>query len=366
MRAKIQFSILLGAITVLSSCSNYGYISENDVYIQAPTEINLEEDENDLTSFNAFRAREKGAFTQNYKDPRANETMRFNQMSIMASYMPFGVIHGRYTNVPIAFHGMGYSPFHSPSFYTGYGMGLRAMYGNQFGNYYAYGPYGYGSGFGYDPYYGGYYGNSYYGNGYYGGGYYGGGYYNGIQHQSNPEPSQPVHYGNRSSLTSSSNRSSSYQNTYYQKSAQPTKSAYDVNDQTLGTSRRDVQKRYAGSGDYSNNGQPNKSKSTVGNTSGSSNMGVSHQRAVNQNYTPNSSARRSGAVQSQRSVEMSGSSARGVNSSSQRPASYPAQARPQARGSFSVGGSTGNVQRNTSSPSTPRSSGSTNSNSGRR
>lgn len=364
MKAKVHFSILIGAVAVLSSCSNYGYISENDVYMQTPTEINLEENENDLTSYNAFKANKKGAFTQNYRDPRANETMRFNQMMIMSSYMPYGTMPGRYMNGPMAFHGMGYGQFYPYGFYTGHGMGLRAMYGSHYGYYDNFGPYGYGYN-PYNPYYSNHYSYTNYG-GYYGGGYYGGGYYNGNQNQTNPGSSQPVYYGNRSSISSSSNRSSSYPNTYQNKSAQTTKSAYDVNDQTLGSSRRGVQKSHAGSSDYSNSGQPNNSKAvtnTAGQVKGS---GAVHQRTVNQVYTPSSSARRSGAVQTQRSVNVSGTS-RGVSSSpSHRASPSPAQARPQVRGSFSTGGATGTAPRSTSSPSTTRSTGTTNSNSGRR
>src|SRR5690554_1929138 len=91
MRFKGQFSMLIGAVAILSSCSNYEYISENDVYMQAPTEINLEEDENDLTSFNAFKAREKGIYKDEYRDPRVNERVRMNQLMIMNAYTPFGM-----------------------------------------------------------------------------------------------------------------------------------------------------------------------------------------------------------------------------------------------------------------------------------
>ncbi|HZH86889.1 MAG TPA: hypothetical protein VFD77_06195 [Brumimicrobium sp.] len=356
MRLKIHFSILLGAVTVLSSCSNYGYISENDVYMQAPTEVNLEEDENDLTSFNAFKAREKGEFRDEYRDPRANETMRFNQFSIMSSYMPYGVMPGMYSSM--GFHGMGYSPYFSygVGFYTGYGMGLRAMYGNHYGYYDMYRPYG----FGYSPYS---YGSGYYGSGYYGGGYYGGGYYNGIQNYTNPVPSQPVHYGNRNTISSASNRSSSYQKSYTKQALPVSTSAYNVNDQTLGTSRREVGRRYAGSSDYSNNGKPNTGNFKSSQSGNIKTTGAVQQSRVNQNYTPNSSARRSGAVQTQRSLNVnpSRSPSRSINSSpSQRTNSSPVQASPQTRGPVSTG-SPSRV-----SPSTTRTSGSTNSSSGRR
>ena len=367
MRTKVHFSILLGAITVLSSCSNYGYISENDVYMQAPTEINLEENENDLTSFNAFKAREKGAFRDEYRDPRVNERVRMNQFMIMSSYMPFGMgygpymsPYGMYNNGPIGFHGMAMYGFG----YGNYTVGHHGIYDGFYNHYgFGYNPYGYG----YNPYgYG--YGNYAYGYNPY---YYGGGYYNGINDNPNtPTVSQPVHYGNRTPLTSSSNRSSSYQKTSYKQPIEAPTSSYDVNDQSLGTSRREVQKKYTGTNTYNNNGKPNNSNYSNSQSGYDSNSGAAHQRTATQNYTPNASARRSGAVQSQRSV-YDGESSRSINTSPSN-RSTPSQARPQVRGSFStggsigIGGSVGGSTRNTSSPSTNGSSGTPNSSSGRR
>src|SRR5690554_1286011 len=154
MNTTIKYMILLGVGVLLTSCSNYGYISENDVYMQAPTEINLEEDENDITSFNAFKARQKGAFTDEYNDPRLNNTMRFNQFMIINAYSPYGNPYGMYrpygiySNRPIGFHGMGWNdPYYNSNFYTGFGMG--------YGYYGMYGSGMYGTGF-YNPYYAGY------------------------------------------------------------------------------------------------------------------------------------------------------------------------------------------------------------------
>jgi len=354
MRIKIYLLTLLGGITILSSCSNYGYISENDVYMQKPTEINLDEDENDLTSFNAFKAREKGAFRDEYYDPRVNQRVRLNQFMILNSYMPYGVSYSMFGNYPIRFHGMSMND----PFYYGY---VGPAYG-----------YGFSSGFGMGMYYDRFY-NPYYGYGYgyypYGYGYsYGHGYgygYNGISgNQGNPSNNQPVHYGKRNSLTSSSNRSSSYPKSYTKQALPDQSSSYDVNDQTLGTSRREISRRHAGASEFSNNGKPN--NTNFSNQGGVTNsMGISHQRVVNQNYTPNSSARRSGAVEVQRSLNMN--STRGVsgtqNSATPQRRTYsPVQSQPQSRGSFS----TGNSSRSLSTPSTTRSSGSTNSNSGRR
>lgn len=349
MRLKIHFSILLGAVTVLSSCSNYGYISENDVYMQAPTEINLEEDENDLTSFNAFKAREKGAFRDEYMDPRVNERIRMNYFMLANSYNPYFVSFNMYANQPIRYHGMGMHGL----FYAGYGLSSgfgTGMYYDRF----------------YSPYYGAYYGNYY--NPYYYGynqGFYPYNYGGIVNNSNNPSNNQPVHYGNRSPISSSSNRSSSYQKSYTKQALPVSTSAYNVNDQTLGTSRREVGRRYAGSSDYSNNGKPNTSNFKSSQSGSIKSSGAVQQSRVNQNYTPNSSARRSGAVQTQRSLNVnpSRSPSRSLNSSpSQRTNSSPAQVSPQSRGSFS----TGSPSRVSPAPSTTRTSGSTNSSSGRR
>src|SRR5690554_2544464 len=137
MRFKGQFSMLIGAVAILSSCSNYEYISENDVYMQAPTEINLEEDENDLTSFNAFKAREKGVFKDEYQDSRVNERVKANYFMLVSSYSPYYQGYGMYSDYPYHYHGMGMqSLFYSGygfmqrgfGFYSGFGFGMNAFH----------------------------------------------------------------------------------------------------------------------------------------------------------------------------------------------------------------------------------------------
>jgi hypothetical protein len=355
---KTHFILLLGVSLLMTSCSNYGYLSDNDVYMQAPTEINLEENENELTSFNAFKAREKGAFKDEYRDSRINERLLMNQFMIFNAYVPFGTSYGMYANRPIGFHRMGmYDPFYpgygfmAPSFGYSFSSGFgMEMYYMRFNNsYYAgnfagyYNPYGY-TNYGYNPYFNN--GGSNIGN----------------QNQTSPQVAQPVYYGNRVTLTSSSNRSSSYDNKDFSQVPAP---SYNVNNQTLGTSRREVSRRYAGGTDYSNDGQPNKNNFKTNQSGYSQSTGVVHQRAVNQNYTPNSSARRSGTVQTQRSVNVrttNNSSVRSSSSTQRSPSSYEQRSTPQSRGSISRGGAT----RSTSAPSSTRSSGSTNSSSGRR
>lgn len=378
MRLTIKILFMLGAGALLSSCSNYSYISENDVYMQKPTEINLGEDENDLTSFNAFKAKQKGAFTDEYKDPRGNTRMQMNQFLIISSYQPFGSSYGMFNNRPIAFHGMNNhnfynNPFMSSGFYSGYGMyngyGTHGMYGNGF--YSPYSPFGYHSPFGYGSPYGyGY--NSYYGSGYYGGygGY--GGYDNVVDGNSGESASQNIFYGQRRSLTSSSNRSSNYQNNQF-KSYGTSNVSYDVNDQSLGESRRDVERRNAGGSDYNKkngskftyNGVPIENKNEV---QGQQSRTNEHRRAVSNSYTPNASARRSGVTNaSRRSRTTPSTNRQGAGSTSRRTnSSSNAQRSPsiQSRGNSSSTPRMSTPQRSSSSPSRSSSGGSSRRSSG--
>jgi len=364
MNTAIKIFVLLGAGAFLASCSSYRYISENDVYMQVPTEINLEEDENDITSFNAFKARQKGAFDQEYQDPRINDRMFMNQIMLTNSYRPFGTSQYMFRNRPMAFHGMGfYDPFynnHYRGFNSGIGFGMRGygmhgMYGNGFNS-----PFGYGNpyGFGYDPFFnGGFYGNSFYGNGYHGG-------LANNNYNNSPNISQPTFYGHRGSMSSCS---SFYSNS---KSMQGTNSSgsYDINNQQLGTSRRAVQRKYAGGSDYNkgfnNNGVPN-SNGMVPNANNRMNKAPVHHRAVNNRYTPNSSARRSGVVQESRrsgitgQPNRSGASPSNSGVSNQRPTRTVSPSsrtqQVQSRGrSYSTSPSSSGSSRNSSPSSTSR------------
>lgn len=337
MNTAIKFFTLIGASAFLASCANYGYISENDVYMQAPTEMNLNEDEDDITSFNAFKAKQKGAFEQEYQDPRINQRVRANQIMIINSYGPY---YGSYRNGPLAFHGMGYSPYgyEYRGFNSGLGFGISYGWGNHF-YHNQMDPFGYGFGYGG---YGGHYGNGYYGNNYYGGGYYGGhygngyyngynnGYYNGFNNgyyngnnniNNSASNNQATYNGHRGSTSSSSNRSSYYNTT---KSLQGKNVTSDVNNQANGNSRRDVQKRSAGANDYSEKFNQNGIRVNKGavNTSRNVNSTPVHNRVVNNSYTPNTSARRSGVVQERRqsnvTVQPNRSSGNARSTSTQR------------------------------------------------
>jgi len=305
----IKILFLFGSSAFLASCANYGYISENDVYMQAPTELNLDEDENDITSFNAFKARNKGAFEQEYKDPRVNERVRMNSLMIAGAYMPYGSFG--YMNYPLGFHGMRYYDRYNIYGYRGFNSGIGfGMYG--YGNYGIYSPYGYGYGhypyypsvyygMGYPPYYYGGYG--YYGGGYYGNGYYGNGYYGGGAQAGNS--SQHSYYGKRGSPSSSSNRSSFYSNTKSMKSLNNSNVSSIVNNKMEVS--KDIQRRTATGKDFSRNTNSgfvvNNGRATTVNREVYA--APAHNRTVNNSYTPNTSARRSGAVQEPRNSGVS-------------------------------------------------------------
>lgn len=374
MNTSIKNIIFIAVGALVASCSNYGYISENDVYMQAPTEMNLEEDENDITSFNAFKARQKGAFTDEYTDPRLNNRMRFNQFMIINAYNPYGSSYGMY-NRPIGFHGMGWNdPYYNSNFYTGIGMsygigygmggyGYNGMYGNSF-----YSPYGF-----HNPYYAGYGYNPYYHGGY--GGYYGGGYYGGGSNNTGAGHQQTVYYGQRRSLSSSSKRSSQYSSQQFKKSTSPNSSAmnYDVNNQTLGNSRRNVKRKYAGGNEYStysnkngtftHNGVPVKSGQK---NSYQHNSNSAHRRAVNKSYTPTSSARRSGVVQqsSRRSGVTAPSNHRGASSTTRSRSNVRQTRSAQPKSNATRSTRISSPQRSSSPRSTSPSSGSSRRSSG--
>lgn len=241
MKRIIGLLIFVGTVASLASCSNYKYMSENDVYSSRQTDVIIGESETDLTSFNAYKAREKGAFQDSYVDNnRSNQRSSFGGMNMGFGIgaAPFGMGYGL-NNGPMAFHGMGmYDPFYrgnsfSQGFNAGYAYGMYGGYNPYdpfYGGYYDpfyysgyYNPYSYGGsyyGYGgyYNPYYGNHYGgyyDPYYSNGgHYGGGYYGGGYpgYNNGGYTAGGNTSTTF-YGKRNSLTSGSSRSSSYEGT---------------------------------------------------------------------------------------------------------------------------------------------------------
>lgn len=189
MKRLVKYSWLFIGIGILSSCSNYKYMSENDVYVTAPSIMDIGGDESDLTSFNAFRSRENS----NIQSQFIGNNMRV---------MPFGM-GMTLSNQPMAFHGMGmYDPFYRPGFSN---FGYHNFYSPYYSDFYGYNTYGsFYNPYHYNPYY---YNPYYYGSGFYGGGYYGG------NSGTNVSSNNSTFYGKRSSLSSSSSRSSSYPST---------------------------------------------------------------------------------------------------------------------------------------------------------
>lgn len=346
MRVELKFFGIISAVALLSSCANYGYISENDVYYQKPTEIALEEDETDITSFNAFNARQRGAFRDEYVDPRLNQRSMRNNFALRASYMPFGMAYG-WNNSPMAFHGMGYNSFYRYPYSYGFGMG--GHYGS-FANPYYYDMYAYGSSYHYNPYHYGYsnhYGyNPYYHGGHYGG-YYGGSgsYYSGSTFGSNQGT---YYYGHRSSSNSSSRRSSNYSNTL--KKSEVTKgNVYSSGTKSV-TERRDVNIN-KGNVVTGQRGTTGVSRGTV---AGARNTAVSTQTrssatarpttaVVNRNYSPNASSQRTRVSNTSGRSSATTSPAHRTNSSvsPSRTATPAARSVPQSRPStISRGSST--------------------------
>jgi len=205
----IPFSILLS----VSSCQTYGVVAENDVYVQTPSAVNLNENPNDMTSFNAYQAGRKGRFNTQYNNPGMNSSLFFGMNSpSMWGYSPFydpfrpGMGFGNmYGNPYYGFHGMpnhwGHNPWGSP-----YGWGYP--HGNFGWGYPNNGMHGW-AGTGY-----GWYGNGWGGYGYSGYNPNGWGSNTGATNGGSTSVPQNVFTGPRRSLSAQSGRSSSYPSTF--------------------------------------------------------------------------------------------------------------------------------------------------------
>ena len=323
----LQNILFVGLLTsFLASCSSYGVISENDVYMQKPTQVNLAEDENDITSFNAFKARQEGKYNDKYLIDEMHNRAYIGAMLYGGRPMP-GMIG---FNRPIGFHGTPYMNYQNTFFYQGT---------------WGYNPYVSG-GFGYGyPYAGNMYGYPY--------SPYGINNYNPIIHTNPQTPNggfvannNQNHFNRkRNDLGANSNRSSSYPSTLKSNGGNFVSSS-EINDETKGTSRRAVRNKRP-TGNQSNKPQFN-SKSNSGSYSGGI-MNSSTKHTHSRNYAPSRSARRSGRVHRTRSTNVSrGSSSRSNTMTRTR----------SARQVNSVSG--GNSSRNSvGSGSSSRSSGST-------
>ncbi len=371
MKKEVKIFSIIGMIVLFASCSNYKYLSDNDVYSQKPTAINLQEDETDLTSYNAYVARTKGMFDQEYKDPRITYRFVGNGFVPVGGFMPVynyggvfygsGLAYGRggmfnsyfmnpysgfhyaynpYGGYPMYYYGSYYSPFNSP-YYNG------GFYSNPYGPGYGY-PYPYG----YNPYYHGGYGG-YNSNGGYG--------YAPVANTTS------YYYGKRNSNKGSSKRPTTGSTANQTKSLVTTKTPFNANNQAMGTSRRAAALASSTSKytyDYSYPKSTTQNERNLYKTGNRTYQSV-HRSTSQKTYTPNQSLRSSNKVQVHRTS--SGSSAtrsnvgRGYGSSSNVRRQGTVQPSTRARGTVSVGGSvrsTSPATRSSSTSSATRTSGS--------
>lgn len=316
---------------ILSSCNVYGVLNEdkmiaqNDVYMQRPSKVNLAEDPNDMTTYNAYRAGRSGVYHSHY-----NNSMRFGmydpfydpffnpyryRSSFMFGYNPYG------------FHGI--SPYWSNSWgynswgfnhwsYNHYGMNAHHWGYNSWG--------GYGYGYGYNNYgcptWGGNWSSA---------------------PASGGNSGKNVFTGPRQNLTASSRRSSTYSNTTTsinakslntQNGLQGKRGTTEANRSELA---RSTNMRKVERGEFVKPTRDN--TRTLANSSRSANVSrsdnnyrntsrqvaSSNQRNnLNNTYRPSSSAQRSGVVNRSQAQRSTGNNIRGntANSTTRNRSSY--------------------------------------------
>ncbi len=286
-------------ITLFAGCANYGMISENDVYLQKPTALSTGEDETDLTSYNAFKARQRGEYQDAYLiDQMYSRTLISSALYGARPMFGSPFLRGNFIS-------WGYrSPilaYQNNFYYNGFSHRNNPWsYGNSFG-FAGFGPcgqgsFGYGYGYGY---------NSIYNNC--------NGFGHGIasnqpdfnQNNSNTPNSENYFTGRpRTSLTSNSARSSTFPNSLKTQELQPGSEVY-VNNEKLGTSRRAIQKKRVqgvhmpftnGSNASISSFQRNKMNSAQ------QQIRVNNQLSSRTNYIPSNSARRNGIARSPRAT----------------------------------------------------------------
>lgn len=341
MNTKKQYFFRLLSISILSvtlfGCAQYGMISENDVYLQKPTALSADDDETDITSYNAYKARQRGVYQDQYLIDQMHDRRLIGSMLYGVRPM-FGTPYP-----PGSFVLWGYrSPilFYQNSHY--------------FNSYYTWNrPWNYGYGFGcgynpYNPYASGMYGCGYspfnsYGNGY---GY---GQPNTGQNfagNNNPTTSSNHFTGRpRLSLSSNSSRSSTYPATLKSSALQPVSSSA-VNNQTQGTSRRAVRSKQQVRSSH----MPFKTNTHTGSSYTRTNYSQGQRRNSTRSssynrtntYTPSQSARRSGVARTPRST---------VNSANTRGGYTSGQVRRTSSGTSSRSGYTPRTRSSSSSVS---------------
>lgn len=109
----LPFAIGLIMLSV-SSCNIYGVVAEDDVYVQGPSKLNLQEDPNDMTTFNSYRAGRQGRFQTQYNTPRRNTSI-----GMMAGFgNPWGPTMGMHSgwgmNHGWGMNSWGHNPWHNP------------------------------------------------------------------------------------------------------------------------------------------------------------------------------------------------------------------------------------------------------------
>lgn len=340
-------------ITVLgflfTSCSNYSMISDNDVYLQKPPAIDLAEDNQDITSFNAYKAGRKGAFQDGdnrLRNTNARAFNTYNNQFMFGTYLnPF---HNFYPTDPFIWgrpYGYGYglnSSFYGMNTYysPGYGYGNIYGYNNSFYNSYQYGNF-------MSPYYS----HNHYGINYIGPD----ANYSGLTIDPNNasyfgSSSKNQHYGHRKPLSGSSNRSSSYPETLKNKMHSNSNSnnpkviskkvlpSEVVNRRKVTDSQREYVRTNVNSNRNTHNGTSSYRASSTdrgvisSDRRGSSSYGSNRTRS----YSPSNSARRSGTVRRSSSYQNRSGS---YNSSSD-----------SRGGSYNSGSGNSNMRRTYSSP----------------
>ena len=335
-------AVLLG-VFILSSCSTYNVVAENDVYMQRPNEINVNEDPADLTTYTAYKAGRNGAFRSHY-----NTSYFMGSSMFYPNYNSFGMRPFGFNNMnnqwghPYAFHNNPY-----------YSHGMNNWYGYNSGFDFGPGYYGHGYGFGY--------GNTF-GN-------------NNINFSGTNSIFSNTYYGHRNGIASSSKRSSNYPTTLknmkntgtsgnFQRTSTQTREITRSSGVDQSTSTREVASSEVARSNANRNRSVNQSTRTNSSrsTARNSRTGSNNARAIkpstrsqsrlNSSYRPSNSAQRSGTITRSQSTRATGSTPTRGSSSINRGSSSNQRVSGTSR-SRSSGGS---VSRGGSSRSTSGSS----------
>jgi hypothetical protein len=163
MKTNLFFIFALSVL--ITSCYSSKSIIDDDVYVVKANTLPVGESLTDEASYSTYLYR-------NHHEVEANTSYYYDRQTLNYSNFYFSPYF-------IGSNGMGYSPYGingQPPFF-GSSYGINYPYGGYYGDN-GYGGNGYyGNNYGYGYYGNNYYGNNYYGNNYYSNGYYGNGYY---------------------------------------------------------------------------------------------------------------------------------------------------------------------------------------------